>query len=471
MIHPSLLTDTLTQLQQEISERQQVEKELKASQQFLQLVLDTLPQRVFWKDRQCRFLGCNQLVAQDAGVQSPTEMLGKDDYDFPWKEQAPLYQADDKAVMASGTPRINYEEPQIRADGTEGWVQTSKIPLRDEQGTVIGVLGAYEDITARKTTELALRQSEEKFRSLVSHIPGAVYQCLCDANYTMEFISDAIEDISGYPATDFIGNRIRAYVSIIHPDDLASVALNIEQAITMRQSFVLEYRVIHRDGSVRWVSERGKAIFDHNDALAYLEGVIFDVSDRRAAEQSLKEQIRLSAFRAAIDSILSREDNLQLMLKQCCEQIVYFLDAVCARIWTLNPHDQVLELQASAGLYAPIKDVHSQIPVDHHIPVDQFKIELIAKERQPHLTNDVLNDPHVEDKEWARQIGMVAFAGYPLMVEDELIGVVALFASHILNEQTLDVLSFIANELALGIRRKQAELALLRSEEIGRAHV
>ncbi len=98
------------------------------------------------------------------------------------------------------------------------------------------------------------------------------------------------------------------------------------------------------------------------------------------------------------------------------------LHGAFARIWTLNPLGDVLELQASAGQYTHLDGPHSRVPVG------KYKIGLIAQERQPHLTNTVVGDPRVSDQEWAQREGMVAFAGYPLIVEDRLLGVMAMFA-------------------------------------------
>ncbi|MDP9149019.1 MAG: PAS domain-containing protein [Myxococcota bacterium] len=136
------------------------EEELRASSRMLELVLDTIPVRVFWKDTEGRYLGCNAAFARDAGVAAPEQLVGKRDFDLSWQVEAALYRADDRAVMTAGTPRVAYEEPQTRPDGTELWLRTSKIPLRDGQGVVVGVLGVYEDITASKEAEKQRRELE-----------------------------------------------------------------------------------------------------------------------------------------------------------------------------------------------------------------------------------------------------------------------------------------------------------------------
>jgi stage II sporulation SpoE-like protein/GAF domain-containing protein len=138
--------------------------------------------------------------------------------------------------------------------------------------------------------------------------------------------------------------------------------------------------------------------------------------------------------------------------------MVLHLGGALARIWTLDEAGDVLELQASAGLYTHTDGAHRRVPVG------QYKIGRIAQERQPHLTNDVLHDPGVHDREWARREGLVAFAGYPLLVEDRLVGVMAMFARHPLSPATLEAMGSVANGIAVGVERKRADRALRRQE-------
>jgi|GEM_PF-2853801 len=138
-------------------------------------------------------------------------------------------------------------------------------------------------------------------------------------------------------------------------------------------------------------------------------------------------------------------------LKGCTDAIVEGLDAAFARIWSYNDSERVLELRASSGLYTHLDGPHRRVPLG------QFKIGLIAAERLPHLTNAVLDDSRVSDKEWARREGMVAFAGYPLLYEDRLVGVMALFSRKPLDQASLTTLGAVADQIALGIERERTE--------------
>ncbi|HTL89818.1 MAG TPA: GAF domain-containing protein, partial [Leptolyngbya sp.] len=176
------------------------------------------------------------------------------------------------------------------------------------------------------------------------------------------------------------------------------------------------------------------------------------------ALKELKEENHRTEFRAAIDAALTHPESLQQILTRCTEAVVYYLNAAFARIWILNEATNVLELQASSGLYTHIDGNHCCIPVG------KFKIGWIAEVRQPHITNEVQTDPRVSDKAWAKREGMKAFAGYPLVIEDQLVGVLAMFAYEELSDLTLQALQVVAQQLALGIKRKQVEESLQLSE-------
>jgi two-component system, sensor histidine kinase and response regulator len=184
---------------------------------------------------------------------------------------------------------------------------------------------------------------------------------------------------------------------------------------------------------------------------------------RRTVE--LDERASLFALSAQISVALAQRDDLRPILQQCCEALVRHLDASFARIWALNKAENVLELQASGGKYTHIDGGHARVPVG------KFKIGLIALECQPHLTNTVVGDPRVADQAWAIREGMVAFAGYPLILDGAVVGVMAVFAQHPLSPAVLNVLGTAASSIALGIFRKWAEEGLRQSERESRTQM
>jgi PAS domain S-box-containing protein len=142
----------------DITQRKNAEDAKKKSQIMLQKIIDLLPIRIFWKDSNLNYLGCNKIFAQDAGASSPEDLIGKDDYQMGWKDQADMYRNDDKKVIDTNTPKVNFEEVQTTPQGNQIWLNTNKIPLVDENGQIQGVLGTYMDITKRKSDEEALKK-------------------------------------------------------------------------------------------------------------------------------------------------------------------------------------------------------------------------------------------------------------------------------------------------------------------------
>jgi PAS domain S-box-containing protein len=143
------ITASEEELRAQYDEMVILQKQTDETQQMLQQVLNTVPVRVFWKDLELRYLGCNEPFARDAGFLNPADLIGKTDFDMGWKEQAELYRADDRTVIETGIPKIGYEEPQTTSNGNRIWLRTSKIPLQAPGGKIIGILGTYEDITDR----------------------------------------------------------------------------------------------------------------------------------------------------------------------------------------------------------------------------------------------------------------------------------------------------------------------------------
>ncbi len=183
----------------DITERKQADQALRESQQLLQLVMDNIPQAVFWKDKDLNFLGTNQAFAKDAGMNSPQDLIGKSDFEMPWKEQAELYRADDQRVLELGETKLNFEEPHTGSTGVTTWVRTSKIPMRDVAGNIFAVLGMYEDITERKQAEENLRKRFE-IETLLTTISSkfvTVTQENLDQN-----VSQSLEMLGKFAGTD-----------------------------------------------------------------------------------------------------------------------------------------------------------------------------------------------------------------------------------------------------------------------------
>jgi PAS domain S-box-containing protein len=187
-------------------------------------------------------------------------------------------------------------------------------------------------------------------------------------------------------------------------------------------------------------------------------GIATDITESKRAEELQARRARQAALRADIHAAFScgTKSALQDMLQHSAEAVMRHLDGTVARIWTFNDRQNVLELQGSAGLCHRLDREYVRVPVG------KLRIGMIAEERKPYLTNEILNDHSISPHEQGQQQGIAAFAGYPLLVEGRLVGVMAMFARKFLGQDTLEALEVVADGVAQGIERKRAEEKLAR---------
>jgi PAS domain S-box-containing protein len=275
----------------DISDRIQIEQALRESQQLLQIVFNTLPQRVFWKDRNLVYLGCNKQFAQDAGFQSPEELIGKDDFAMVWRERAALYRQEDTTLMDENRAKINVEEYRTGADGRIEWIRNSMIPLHNAAGDVIGIFGCYEDISEQKQAELErqraeaqLRQSEQRFRD-VSEAVGE-YLWDIDPNGIYTFVTDKSRVVKGYSPTELLG---QSFFDFMPPDDVVIVRQTLQTAIAHKHSFNLQHRTLTPTGAIVWEEVNGIPIFNDLGEVIGFRGTGLSITERKQAEAALRQ--------------------------------------------------------------------------------------------------------------------------------------------------------------------------------------
>ncbi len=299
-----------------------------------------------------------------------------------------------------------------------------------------------------------LQERERESRLIVETIPGFV------AGWSpageIEFVNQRLIEYCGQGLEEM---KQWGTNGTVHVDDLPHVIELFTRGITSGEPYDFDARIRRHDGIYRWFQVRGLPLRDMSGQIVRWYSLLVDIEDRKRAEEA---QARQAGIRADVNAAFSRATRLGETLRGCTEAVVRHLDAAFARIWMLNEDESMLELQASAGMYTRLDGSYSRIPVG------DLKVGWIAREKKAHLTNDVMTDPRVNDKAWAQSTGMVAFAGYPLLVEDRLIGVVALFARRPLSESVLDTLASVAGTIAQGIERKRAEHALREREREAR---
>ncbi len=273
----------MTGAYQDITERKRAEEAVRATEEMRRLVLNNIPQGVFWKDLESRYLGCNDVVVRSFGFGSVASTLGKSDAELGSRtpEEAEYFLAKDREVMSSGRPQFGIVEPATFADGSRRWLETNKIPMRDAAGQVIGVLGTWLDITERKEAEERLRTSEERFRTLRNSAPFCIHEI--DLEGRLVSMNPAGLKMMGVDDEAAICGR--HYLSAVGDRDRAEIARLLKLAV---EGVPCEFEF--ESGNGRDFESSFVPIKDGQGTVVRLMGLTQDITARKDSE---KEKARI----------------------------------------------------------------------------------------------------------------------------------------------------------------------------------
>jgi PAS domain S-box-containing protein len=312
------------------------------------------------------------------------------------------------------------------------------------------------ELLARHEAEQVAREESERFRTTLTSIADAVI--VTDIKGRIALMNHVAKKLTGW-GDEAKGKPLNEVFHVVNEltrrpaDDPVKRVLHEGMIVGLANHTLL----IGRDGAELPVSDSAAPIRNRRGVTVGVVLVFRDESERHNSEQALREHNRLTALRADAAAHFARGDALADVLLGCSEALVEHLGVACARIWTLEEGSDVLELRASAGMDTLFDSSHSRVKMGEQT------IGRIAQERRPHLTNALADDPWVSDSDWVRQEGMVAFAGYPLLAEGRLLGVIAMFARSPFSDRILKDLAPVVDSLARYIERRRAAEALERA--------
>ncbi|MEM8637838.1 MAG: PAS domain-containing protein [Cyanobacteria bacterium P01_G01_bin.54] len=308
----------------DLRERQRAEAELKRSKNLLESVINTLPGGVFFKDRNLNYLGCNQFFAQAAGESSPAELVGKSDYDLPWTQQeADFFRDFDRRVITSGQAELGVVEPAHHAHGKLVWSETSKAPLRDEMGQVIGLVGIFQDVTQReeaaitlrqKTQELeqalqALQETKDLLQMVINTLPGAVFWK--DCNLVYQGANEYFAQISGLVSAADVVGKTDADLSWTHTSRVFSPKHD-RQLIDSgnAQIGIIESQPQAPGEPPVWLETSKAPLLNEAGDVMGIVGIFQDVSRREEATTALRQKTQ------ELEQALTELQQTQLQLVQ-----------------------------------------------------------------------------------------------------------------------------------------------------------
>ncbi len=299
--------------------RKLAEKALAKSQDLLQTIIDTSPLRIFWKDRESRYLGCNSAFARDAGENHPDDLIGKDDYQLGWKAQAQLYRADDRQIMDSGISKLFYEEPQTTPDGHQIWLRTSKVPLRDQTNNIIGVLGIYEDITSRKQAEAQLKNSEERYRQIIRTSMDGFW--IADTMGRILDVNDAYCRLTGYTREELLDMRV---TDVEAKESAEETAQHIREIMAQGHA---RFETRHRRKDGQLLDIEVSTVYQPAPEGDHLFVFLRDITGRKQAEALERKRFNELQAIYLISNATCGADSLDQIYENAMESILRVLKA------------------------------------------------------------------------------------------------------------------------------------------------
>lgn len=304
LIYKALIQSTLErpyqnifrEMTSEIEQRKLTEKQLRHQEKLLRLVIDSVPQHIFWKDVNSVYLDCNQRFAQMSGVGTPQQIIGKTDFDLPWHpEETAFFRKVDRRVMDNDQPEYHIIETVRQANGDLIWAETNKIPLHDAMGKVIGILGTFQDVTPKKQAELALQQSKVDLEQANAKLNQ--FKMTLDLTLDCVFMFDAQTFKFFYVnqgAVNLLGYAHEELYQMtpldINPESTAQKIKKLIIALLngSQPAITFETQAQHRNGT--WIRvEVFLQYFQFNEKNAHFVSIVRDITERKQSQEKLQQ--------------------------------------------------------------------------------------------------------------------------------------------------------------------------------------
>jgi len=457
----------------DITDRKEMEEEIRSSRQILTNILENFPGVVFWKDQNSVYLGCNKNFSTGAGLSDSSQIIGKTDLDLPWcSTESESYREHDRKVMGTGIPTLNIIESQLQADGRIVWFSTNKIPLYGPDKRITGVLGTSNDITDLKNRELELqsaleqlsateeelrtqyndlargeqqlRESEEKFRAIVEQSLDS--NIIVDFSGTILFSNRHITDIVDVDVNSIAAGTISVF-DFLTPEYREKAKNDVMNVSAGTDSYLVNYPIITRNGKPLWIEAIGKKITYSGKPAMLLS--IRDISGRKLADERI-----------------ARVNKAFLAFGTDPEKNINILTGLAGEL-----------LQASVAIYHKLNEDQLEVVGEWNLPPGFVASDnseghicftvIRNADKPPLVIPDLLDSPYAKTDPNIEKHQLRTFIGKSVRIGDSYTGSLCLAYNKIISptDQDLELISLIANGIAIEDERRIVEQKLVEGRE------
>jgi PAS domain S-box-containing protein len=432
-------------------ERQRAEEALSQERYLLHALVDNLPDSIYFKDAASRFIRINKALMTRFGLSDPGEVIGKTDFDFFTQEHAQPAYADEQEVLRTGEPVVGKEEKETWLDGRVRWVSTTRMPLRDRDGKIIGTFGVARDITRLKLAEEAVRENEQRFRTFVDHASDAFF-LQDDQGIILDVNRQACESL-GYTRAELIGETPARF----DPDVTPALIEELDRRLNAGETVAFESRHRRKDGTLFPVDVRGRAFWEGD--RRYLVSLARDISERKQNESLLEGQKRIL-------ELIIQGEPLPLVLTVLCRTIEDLSGGeMLASVLLLDADGVHLRHGAAPSL----PDSYNRIVDGVAIGPGVGSCGTAAYLREPVYVADIATDPLWGPyADLALSHGLRACWSSPILsCAGECLGTFAMYYRQPRHPTPRDLraVDIVTRTVAIAIEQSRAEQALRESEE------
>ena len=441
----------------DITERKVIEKALLQSEEKYRNLLEYIPHRIFYKNRDSIYVACNPAFAKDLGL-SLTDVIGKSDLDLYPEELAHNFRSSDKQVLE--TQEIIEIDGPYMEDKEQRTGHIVKAPVRDDEGKIVGVIGIYWDITESTQAAEALRESESKYRSLIEQSLMGI-AIVPRGFQSIAFVNPQICKMLGYTQEELLKMNPEQVRNLVHSDDIERIDDYLNNRLKdTKPGETIQVRMVHKDGSLIWADFSAGAI-DYGEVPA-VQVTVVDITKRIKAETEVLRDRQV--FRTIAEGAIQAKDTGELS-KELLKGIISSLDFDFGTFRLFDEKKNVLRYSALLGI--EISDTKPELPLTQDF-AENYIIVNTALTKKPVFISEI--DKAIQKNPFLKrlkELGASSAVAYPILDDDQqLLGVLSLatYSPRIYSDGDKELFATIVNMLGTVLERMRAEKALQISE-------